>query len=59
MREERVLELLALGMSNPEIASELAYSRATIAKDVRRLYAKLGAPDRAALAKLGRERSRE
>lgn len=59
VREERVLELLALGMSNPEIASELAYSRATIAKDVRRLYAKLGAPDRAALAKLGRERSRE
>jgi len=56
VREERVLELLARGMSNPQIAGELAYSRATIAKDVRRLYAKLGAPDRAALAKLGRER---
>jgi DNA-binding CsgD family transcriptional regulator len=45
-RERQVLRLVGEGMSNPQIATAVAYSRATIAKDLRRLYAKLGASDR-------------
>lgn len=52
-REIQVLALLAKGRSNPNIAAELAYSRATIAKDVRRLYTKLAARNREELAAIG------
>ena len=52
-RESQVLALLAQGWSNPDIAAELAYSRATIAKDVRRLYAKLAAGSREELQRIG------
>ena len=56
-REVQVLALLAQGRSNPEIAAELAYSRATIAKDVRRLYVKLAARTREELMRRGVELS--
>lgn len=54
-REQRVLRLIGMGLTNPQIADRLAYSRATIAKDVRRLYAKLGASDRQGLARLAND----
>lgn len=54
-RESQVLSLLAQGWSNPEIATELAYSRATIAKDVRRLYVKLAVRTREELQRIGAE----
>jgi len=54
-RESQVLALLARGWSNPEIAAELAYSRATIAKDVRRLYVKLAVGTREELQRIGAE----
>ena len=54
-RESQVLALLAQGWSNPEIAAELAYSRATIAKDVRRLYVKLAVGTREELQRIGAE----
>lgn len=52
-RESQVLALVARGCSNPEIAAQLAYSRATIAKDVRRLYVKLSVRRREDLMRLG------
>lgn len=49
-REQEVLALIALGMSNAEIGSELFLSVDTIKTYVRRLYKKLGAKNRAQAA---------
>jgi DNA-binding NarL/FixJ family response regulator len=46
LREQEVLALLALGMSNPEIADELFLSVDTIKTYVRRVFAKLGVNNR-------------
>jgi DNA-binding NarL/FixJ family response regulator len=45
-RERRVLELLARGLSNKEIAQEMRYSVGTIKNLVTRVFDKLGVPDR-------------
>lgn len=49
-REEEVLALIALGMTNAEIGRELFLSVDTIKTYVRRLYAKLGVKNRAQAA---------
>ena len=49
-REHEVLALIALGMTNGEIASELFLSIDTVKTYVRRLYAKLGVKNRAQAA---------
>jgi two-component system, NarL family, response regulator LiaR len=49
-REQEVLALIALGMSNVEIGSELFLSVDTVKTYVRRLYAKLGVRNRAQAA---------
>ncbi len=46
LREQEVLALLALGMSNPEIAEELFLSVDTVKTYVRRVFAKLGVNNR-------------
>jgi DNA-binding NarL/FixJ family response regulator len=55
--EERIAELAAQGMSNPEIGAELFFSRKTIERRMSAILAKLGLRSRselpAALARLG------
>ena len=46
LREQEVLALLALGLSNPEIADELFLSVDTVKTYVRRVFAKLGVNNR-------------
>jgi DNA-binding CsgD family transcriptional regulator len=53
-REAEVLDLLADRLSNREIADRLVLSPRTVEKHVAALLAKLGAPDRAGLARLAR-----
>jgi DNA-binding NarL/FixJ family response regulator len=50
-REEQILELIARGHSNREIANSLFISNETVRWHVRRLLAKIGAEDRAAAAR--------
>lgn len=54
-REHRVLDLLAAGRSNDQIAAELFVSGKTVRNTVSSVYAKLHAPDRAAAIILARE----
>jgi DNA-binding NarL/FixJ family response regulator len=46
-REAEVLALLALGLSNTEIAQRLYLSHATVKTHINRIFAKIGARDRA------------
>ncbi|GGK83837.1 hypothetical protein Sme01_17930 [Sphaerisporangium melleum] len=48
--ERRVIELVAAGMSNPQIAGELHYSRKTVEVYLSRVYAKTGLRSRVELA---------
>ncbi|TLP58921.1 helix-turn-helix transcriptional regulator [Microbispora triticiradicis] len=48
--ERRVIELVAGGLSNPEIAEELHYSRKTVEVYLTRVYAKTGLRSRVELA---------
>jgi LuxR family maltose regulon positive regulatory protein len=52
--ELRVLRYLPTNLSRPEIAGELSISLHTVNTHVRRIYAKLGADDRAAAVRRAR-----
>jgi DNA-binding NarL/FixJ family response regulator len=49
-REVEVLRLVAVGLSNPEIARELVISRRTAEHHVQHIYVKLGVRSRPAVA---------
>lgn len=55
-REREVLELVARGTPNKEIAAELFISEATVKTHLTHLYAKLGVKDRAAAVAVAYER---
>ncbi|MFD4757974.1 response regulator [Streptomyces sp. NPDC058439] len=55
-RERDVLELVAKGTSNREIAAELFISEATVKTHLTHVFAKLGAKDRAAAVAIGYDR---
>ncbi|MEU6981303.1 response regulator transcription factor [Streptomyces sp. NPDC046371] len=55
-REREVLELVAKGTSNREIAAELFISEATVKTHLTHVYAKLGAKDRAAAVAVAYQR---
>ncbi|MEV5315532.1 response regulator transcription factor [Streptomyces sp. NPDC052610] len=55
-REREVLELVAKGTPNREIARELFISEATVKTHLTHLYAKLGVKDRAAAVAVGYDR---
>ncbi|WP_030900077.1 response regulator [Streptomyces sp. NRRL F-5126] len=55
-REREVLELVAKGTSNREIAKDLFISEATVKTHLTHLYAKLGVKDRAAAVAVGYDR---
>lgn len=50
VRELEVIELLAAGCSNDEIAARLTITRRTVEFHLTQLYQRFGLPDRAALA---------
>ncbi|MGO4631801.1 response regulator [Streptomyces sp. 2RAF24] len=55
-REREVLELVAKGTSNREIAAELFISEATVKTHLTHIYAKLGVKDRAAAVAVAYQR---
>lgn len=55
-REREVLELVAKGTSNREIAAELFISEATVKTHLTHIFAKLGAKDRAAAVAVAYDR---
>jgi DNA-binding NarL/FixJ family response regulator len=46
-REREIMELIATGLSNPEIAARLYLSPKTVKNHINRIFAKVGAPNRA------------
>ena len=50
-----MLELVALGLTNTQIALELALSQRTVAKHLEHIYAKLGVANRTAAVAWGRD----
>ncbi len=54
-REEEVLELLAAGLTNPEIAEKLVISAGTVKKHASNIYGKLGVSGRTEAAARARE----
>lgn len=54
-REQEVLQLMAAGLTNPEIAAQLVISRQTVKKHASAIYSKLGVPGRTAAAARARE----
>jgi LuxR family maltose regulon positive regulatory protein len=54
-REEEVLELLAAGLTNPEIAEKLVISAGTVKKHASNIYGKLGVGSRIEAATRARE----
>jgi DNA-binding NarL/FixJ family response regulator len=55
-REVEVLRLIAAGLSNREIADRLVVSGATVKTHVNRIFAKIGARDRAQAVRYAYER---
>jgi DNA-binding NarL/FixJ family response regulator len=55
-REEEVLDLIARGLSNGEIARHLVVSDKTVRNHVSNVFAKLGVPDRSRAIVLAREK---
>jgi DNA-binding NarL/FixJ family response regulator len=55
-RESEVLELIASGLSNAEIAESLVVSNATVKTHVNRIFSKTGARDRAQAVRYAYER---
>ena len=51
----QILELLALGLDNAEIATRMGFTRGTVAVYVSRLYAKFGTKRRASLSRLAKD----
>ncbi len=54
-QEQRVLRLLAAGLSNPEIARELVVSTNTVKTQVKSIYRKLDVSNREQAAEMARE----
>jgi LuxR family maltose regulon positive regulatory protein len=54
-REEEILELLAAGLTNPEIAEKLVISAGTVKKHASNIYGKLGVGSRTEAATRARE----
>jgi LuxR family maltose regulon positive regulatory protein len=54
-REHDVLQLMAAGLTNPEIAKELVVAAATIKKHAANIYGKLGVSNRTEAAQRARE----
>ncbi|MBW7882619.1 MAG: tetratricopeptide repeat protein [Caldilineaceae bacterium] len=54
-REQQVLQLMAAGLTNPEIAEQLVISRQTVKKHASAIYGKLGVHGRTAAAARARE----
>lgn len=55
-RESQVLKLIASGLSNAEIAESLVVSNATVKTHINRIFAKIGARDRAQAVRYAYER---
>jgi DNA-binding NarL/FixJ family response regulator len=53
-REAEILSMVARGMTNPDIASELYLSAHTIKSHINRIFAKTGSADRAAAMRYAR-----
>jgi DNA-binding NarL/FixJ family response regulator len=54
-REGEILVMIARGMSNPDIASELFVSAHTVKSHINRIFAKTGSPDRATAVQYARD----
>jgi DNA-binding CsgD family transcriptional regulator len=55
--ERRVVELVAEGLTNPQIAEQMFIARGTVKVHVSHIFAKLGLSNRAELAALATRRS--